>query len=82
MDTMQAFLDSLKLEVAAGQIGRCRQQLEIVDVERRCLICAQESLVGVTPRATFVTLTAVFKMIHLKPPWLADLRTRVARLWK
>ena len=62
---MQAFEDSLKLEVAAGQVRGCRQPFEIVGLERRCLICAQESLVRVTPRASFVALTAVFKMIHL-----------------
>jgi hypothetical protein len=65
MDTMQAFLDSLKLEGAAGQVRRCGQSFEIVGVERHCLIGALEGLVGVTPRATSVTLTAVFKMIHL-----------------
>ena len=65
MDTIEAFEDSLKLEVATGQIRGSRQAVEIVDVERGCLIGAQESVVGVTPRATSVTLTAVFKMIHL-----------------
>jgi hypothetical protein len=82
MGAMQAFLDSLKLDVAAGQVRRRRQQLEIVDVERRLLICAQEGLVGLPPRAAFVTLTALPKMIHLKPPQLADLRTREASLGK
>jgi hypothetical protein len=66
MDTMQAFLDSLKLEVAAGEVRSRRQSFEIVGPKRRCLICAQKSLVGVTPRVTFITLTSVFKMIHLK----------------
>jgi hypothetical protein len=40
MSTMQAFLDSLKLEVAAGQVRRCGQPFEIVGVERYCLIRA------------------------------------------
>ena len=37
--------------VAAGQVRGGRQPLEIVRVERRRLIGAQERLVGVTPRA-------------------------------
>jgi hypothetical protein len=63
---MQAFLDSLKLEVAARQVSRCRQPFEIVGLKLCCLICAEESMVGVTPGVTFVTLTSVFKMVHLK----------------
>ena len=62
---MQAFLQSLKLDVAAGQERGSRQPVEIVRLERRCLIRAEQSLVGVTPRATSVALTAVFKRIHL-----------------
>ena len=65
MDTMQPFLQSLELEVAAGQERRGRQPLEIVRLERRRLIGALQSLVGVTPRATSVALTAVFKNVHL-----------------
>jgi hypothetical protein len=69
METMQAFLDLLKLSVPAGQVRRCRQPFEIVGMERRCLICTPEGFVGVTPRAAPVRLTAVFK-IHLKPRML------------
>ena len=65
MDAMEAFESSLELEVAAGQVRGGRQPVEIVRLERRRLIRAEESLVGLTPRATFVALTAVFKRIHL-----------------
>ena len=40
MDTIEAFEDSLKLEIATGQIRGSRQAVEIIDFERGCLICA------------------------------------------
>ena len=61
---MQAFEEPLIVEVAADQERGSRQPVEIVSVERRGLVGAQESLVGVTPRTASVALTAVFKMIH------------------
>jgi hypothetical protein len=67
MDTIEAFEDSLKLEVATSQIRGSRQAVEIIDFEGGCSICAHESVVGLTPRATSVALTAVFQMIHLTP---------------
>jgi hypothetical protein len=65
METMQAFLDLLKLSVAAGPVRSSRQAFEIVSGERRGLIRKPQGFVGITPRAMPVRLTAVFKMIHL-----------------
>ena len=62
---MQSFQSSLKLEVAAGQARGGRQPFEIVRLERRRLIRTEQRLVGVTPRATSVALTTVFKRVHL-----------------
>jgi hypothetical protein len=65
---MEAFEKLLILEVATGEEGNGRQTVEIIDVERGDLIGAEESVVGIAPRATSVTLTAVFKMIHQPEP--------------
>ena len=52
------------LLAVAGQ-ERCRRQsLEIVRLQCRGLVGTQQSLVGVTPRATFVAVPAVFERIH------------------
>ena len=67
MDTVEALEKVQEFEVAAGEIGSSRQAVEVIDVKRGGVICTEESVVGVTPRATFVTLTCAFKIIHLKP---------------
>jgi hypothetical protein len=64
MRTIEAFEKLLILDVATGQVGNGRQAVEIIDVQRGDLIGAEESVVGIAPRATSVTLTAVLKMIH------------------
>ena len=64
VDAMQALEEPLILEVAPDQERDSRQPVEIVSLEGRHLIGAQESLVGVTPRTASVALAAVFKMIH------------------
>jgi hypothetical protein len=66
MDAMEAFEDPVELEVATGEIGRGREAVEIVGAERDCAIRARESGVGVSPRVTPVTCTAVVKMIHIR----------------
>jgi hypothetical protein len=62
---MQPFLQSLKLDVASGQEGGCPEPFKILSLERRLLVCGHEGLIGVSPRATSVALTAVFQKIHL-----------------
>ena len=64
VDAMEAFENALKLEIQPGQVRGRRQPLEIVCSERRRLIGTEESVVGVTPRATFVALTAQLKSIN------------------
>ena len=66
METIEAFENSRKLDVAAGQIRRRCQAVEIIGFERGCPIRRQESLVGVAPRAAPVTRSAFFKLIHLE----------------
>ena len=61
---MQALVDSLKLDVAAGQVRGGRQPLKIVRVKRVALIGAEQRVVGVTPRPPSVALTAVLKKVH------------------
>ena len=70
MRTIPPFEQLLKLEVATNQIGGGRQAVEIIDLERGDLVGAEKSVVGIAPRATPVTLTAVFEMIHQpEPSW-------------
>jgi hypothetical protein len=64
MSAIEAFERRLILDLAAVQIGSCRQKVEIIDREWGDLIGAEKSVVGIAPGATPVTLTAVFEMIH------------------
>ena len=65
MDTVLALEDSQKLGLAAAQARGCRQPFEIVGLEGRRLIRTLQRVVRLTPRATSVAFTAVFKIIHL-----------------
>jgi len=65
MDAIEAFQHALKLDVTTAQKRGSRQPVEVVDVERGCLIGAQQCGVGATPRATFIARTALFKRLHL-----------------
>lgn len=67
MNTVEALEKVQEFEVAAGEIGGSRQAVEVIDVQRGGVICTEESVVSLTPRATFVTRTCAFKIIHLKP---------------
>jgi hypothetical protein len=62
---IEAFEKLLIFQVATGQIGGCREAVEILDVERTDLIRTPERVVGVAPGPTPVTLPATFTMIHL-----------------
>ena len=79
MEAMETFQDSLPLEIAPGQIRGNRQAVEIIGFERGRLIGARELVVGVTPGATSVALTAVFKLFHPKSieagPQAGDVRS-------
>jgi hypothetical protein len=76
MRTIHPFEQLLKLEVATNQIGGGRQAVEIIDLERGDLIGAEEGVVGIAPRATPVTITAVFEMIHQPETELDDMPGR------
>src|SRR4029450_13792076 len=65
IDTVLALEESQKLGLAAAQARGCRQPFEIVGLEGRCLIRTLKRMVRLTPRATSVAFTAVFKIIHL-----------------
>jgi hypothetical protein len=72
---METFVNSLELEVAAAQKGGSGQAVEIIDLERSRLIRAQQSVVSGAPRATTVTLTTVFNLIHrYQPTWFRTIR--------
>ena len=63
--TVLAVEEAQKLGFAAAQARGCRQPFEIVRLEGRCLIRTLQRVVRLTPRATSVAFTAVFKNIHL-----------------
>jgi hypothetical protein len=46
---MGSIQESVKVEVAADQVSRCGQSLQILNAERCCSICEQEQAVGFTP---------------------------------
>ena len=62
---MQAFEGSAKLDIAAGQHAAVASRSRSSGWSARRLIRAEQRPVGVTPRATSVALTAVFKRVHL-----------------
>ncbi|MGB8434568.1 MAG: hypothetical protein WCE38_09945 [Burkholderiales bacterium] len=61
---MSTIEESVKLDVSAGQVRRCRQQFEIFDSQGSRLICERERLVGITPRSTPVGLATLFESIE------------------
>jgi hypothetical protein len=58
---MGAFQESVKVEVAADQVGRHGQELEILDGKRNGLIREREQLVGLTPCPAPVALASPFE---------------------
>jgi hypothetical protein len=69
-----AFQDSVKVQVAADQVGRHGQEFKILDVKGYCLIREREQLTGFTPCPTRVALASRFSsassmspIIHLQP---------------
>ena len=50
--------------VATGEVRGNRQAVQIIGLERCRAIGTLESVIGISPRATLVTLAPVFEIVH------------------
>jgi hypothetical protein len=75
--TIEALEDFLELEVASREIGGSRQAVEIAGIEWSGAVRAPQRVIGITPGAALVTLTAVLELAHLGPCYPSSAAERI-----